>query len=379
MMLKPLLWLPLFIASTPAAALECSDLKPTPPANENIVFTGKVDASVDGLFAKVVPNGTDVEAAYKKVATKVLAEIPDADKRYMWERVLFLDCRALSEAKDVPVGKKVVVVGELYSKYRSPPPTIIPSGVKHPTAESNSPAADWFSGNEASPDKLPPHKTTSLGITDSGYALLYSEGAERSGFGLYTYLLLTPSIPDRSKAMLDAVSTYTASVTAFGDNTSHINAIYIPTKNSSKSEPLKPYLNGVAYATYDFDLSRSLIATICSSTSQEVKSICKTGLTLGPYMFTYVSPLKKNVKLSPPMLFVDLSPIQQGAFATLVDAYKEQIKRDDISDGQKINSLYIKILNVIEIAKVWTDPVEHAVGGVLHLISSQGENDEKPK
>jgi hypothetical protein len=77
-------------------------------------------------------------------------------------------------------------------------------------------------------------------------------------------------------------------------------------------------------------------------------------------MFTYVSPLKKNVKLSPPMLFVDLSPIQQGAFATLVDAYKEQIKSDDISDGQKINSLYIKILNVIEIAKVWTDPVEHA-------------------
>jgi hypothetical protein len=103
----------------------------------------------------------------------------------------------------------------------------------------------------------------------------YSAGAERSGFGLYTYLLLTPSIPDRSKTMLDAISTYTASVTAFGDDTSRINVIYIPTKNSLKSEALKPYNKGDTYASYDFDLSRSLIAIICGSTSQEVKSICR--------------------------------------------------------------------------------------------------------
>jgi hypothetical protein len=171
-MLKSLLWLPLFIASTPAAALDCSYLKPTPPANENIVFTGKVDASVDDLFARVAPEETNVEAAYEKVATNVLSEIPNADKNYMWQRVLFLDCRALSEAKDVPVGKKVLVVGELRSKYGSPPPTIKSSGIKQPTGGNNPPVADWFSGDEASIDKFPRRKPTSLDITDSGYALL---------------------------------------------------------------------------------------------------------------------------------------------------------------------------------------------------------------
>jgi hypothetical protein len=376
---KSLLWLPLFIASTPVAAFDCSNLKPTPPANEDIAFTGIVDESVDGVFAKVASEGTDVEAAYKKVAARVLSELPNADKNYMWKRVLFLDCHVVSEAKDLPIEKKAMVVGELYSKSGSAPPTIKAPGVRLPAAEDDSPDGGGSSGEDVTIWALPPHKPTSLGIMDSGYALLYSGGAERSGFGLYTYLLLTPSIPDRSKAMLDAISTYTASVTAFGNDTSHINVIYIPTKNSLKGGSFKHYNKGDTYASYDFELSRSLIATICGSTSQEVKSVCKTGLTLGPYMFTYVSPLKKNVKLSPPMLFVDLSSIQQGAFATLVDAYKEQIKSEDISSGQKIDSLYIKILNVIETAKVWADPVEHAVGGVLHLISPQGEDNEKPK
>ena len=119
-MLKSLLWLPLYVAITPAAAFDCSDLKPTPPKNESTSFTGKLDASVDGFFAKLASVGTKVEGTYNKVATDVLAEIPNADKLYMWERVLYLNCELLSEAKDVPSEKKLEMIGDLYSKFGAP-------------------------------------------------------------------------------------------------------------------------------------------------------------------------------------------------------------------------------------------------------------------
>ena len=140
-MLKSVLYLPLLIGFTPAIAFDCSDLKPTPPRNENISFTGKVDASVDGLFAKLASVGTKVEGTYSQVATNVLLQIPNADKLYMWERVLFLNCQLLSEAKDMPSDKKLQMVGELYTKFGSQPPPLNSSNTSNTTTTSgnNSP------------------------------------------------------------------------------------------------------------------------------------------------------------------------------------------------------------------------------------------------
>lgn len=126
-MLKSLRWLPLFMAITPAAAIECSDLKPLPPKNEDASFTGKLDASLDGFFAKLASVGTRVEGTYRQVATNVLAEIPNADKLYMWERVLYLNCQLLGEAKDVPSVKKLQMVEDLYAKFGSAPPPLAKS------------------------------------------------------------------------------------------------------------------------------------------------------------------------------------------------------------------------------------------------------------
>jgi hypothetical protein len=103
-------------------AFDCSPLRPQPPKDSTQNFTGKLDASVDGLFAKLATVGTKVEGTYTEVANNVLMQFPNADKLYMWERVLFLQCGLLNEAKDMTSKDKLQQVGELYLKFDSPPP-----------------------------------------------------------------------------------------------------------------------------------------------------------------------------------------------------------------------------------------------------------------
>ncbi|SHH22942.1 hypothetical protein [Bradyrhizobium erythrophlei] len=110
------------LAISPAMAFDCSPLKPQPAKDTAQTFTGKLDASVDGLFAKLASVGTKVEGTYSEIEKNVLMQFPGANKLYMWERVLFLQCGLLNEAKDMSSKEKLQQVGELYQKFDSPPP-----------------------------------------------------------------------------------------------------------------------------------------------------------------------------------------------------------------------------------------------------------------
>jgi hypothetical protein len=74
------------------------------------------------LFAKLASVGTKVEGTYAEVTKNVLKEFPNADKLYMWERVLFLQCQVINDAKDLTGKEKLQNVGDLYQKFNSPPP-----------------------------------------------------------------------------------------------------------------------------------------------------------------------------------------------------------------------------------------------------------------
>jgi hypothetical protein len=109
------------LCTSPAIAFDCSALKPQPPKDTSDAFTGKVDAAVDGLFAKLASVGAKVEGTYVDVSKNVLGRFPNADKLYMWERVLYLQCQLISEAKDMTSEAKLQQVNELYPKFGSPP------------------------------------------------------------------------------------------------------------------------------------------------------------------------------------------------------------------------------------------------------------------
>jgi hypothetical protein len=111
-----------FLGISPAMAFDCSPLKPQPPKDTAQNFSGKLDASLDGLFARLASVGTKVEGTYSEVAKNILTQFPNADKLYMWERVLYLQCGLLNEAKDMTSKDKLQQVGELYQKFNSPPP-----------------------------------------------------------------------------------------------------------------------------------------------------------------------------------------------------------------------------------------------------------------
>ena len=160
------------------------------------------------------------------------------------------------------------------------------------------------------------NKRLPASIVGNGYQFLYSKGAERGGFGLYTYVLLTSSNSERVKAMLEAVLNYTrqaSALVALGGDPTRINVIYIPLTPGRDPGP-NPGVTEIA-ARYNFDLSQALIEKICEMSTPEVLEICKTGLGSGPYLFSYARPIGNVGKLTPPILFVDLTRIQLGAFA----------------------------------------------------------------
>jgi hypothetical protein len=197
-------------------------------------------------------------------------------------------------------------------------------------------------------------------IIDSGYDTFFALGSERLGFGLYTYVLLTPTNPDRTAAFIDRIVRSTPESRVFGDDISRINIIYLPSNRDGSG--------------YNYDLSRQIMIRICEMTALELETICEGGLSVGPYLFTYSSPIRDVENLVPPLLFVDLSDVHKDAFSTFIDAYKQQIKRDDITDRRKIDALSLKVLNITMTAKDWVSPVEHAIGDIVHLISRDDGN-----
>jgi hypothetical protein len=220
-----------------------------------------------------------------------------------------------------------------------------------------------------SPPLPAPNAKPTSPIVDSGYEFLYTKGSERPGFGLYSYVLLTPSSPERAKAFLQAVFALTPHATAFGADIAQINAIYIPLLKDTKQGAVDAATNDDATAHYNFDLARALIQSICQA--PKVGSgfqSCQGGLSAGPYLFSYASPLGDGAKMAPPALFVDLSGYRQEAFPTIVDAYKAQVKRKDISDREEIDAFSITVLSALEAAASLLNPIRHAIGDAVQIV-----------
>jgi hypothetical protein len=110
----------------PALGLDCTDLKPTPPQNTDISLSGKMDGMIDGVFAKLVGAKGNIDGNYRRVATSVLQHFPNGETTYIWERVLFLQCRLLSEATDISSTEKFNMISGLYSKFSKAPPPLDP-------------------------------------------------------------------------------------------------------------------------------------------------------------------------------------------------------------------------------------------------------------
>jgi len=104
------------------AAVQCDALQLLPPRNTDRTFTGKLDAAVDGWFSKLAKVDGGAEGTYRDVSTYVLEQFPQADKLYVWERVIYLKCQLIAGSADLSTKDKLEAVDQLLTQFNSPPP-----------------------------------------------------------------------------------------------------------------------------------------------------------------------------------------------------------------------------------------------------------------
>jgi len=215
-------------------------------------------------------------------------------------------------------------------------------------------------------------------VLASAYDYLYRAGTERPGYGLYSYVLF-PVASRRAERFLEELFKTTSFVEVTGISLGYLNVMYLPTR-AEKLSALKPVVvNGLAPSVglfssdlYDYRLAQRLLVQICAAPAGVIRSICRSDLSRGPYLFTYASPASTLSRVPPPYLVLDLSRVHERAFGEFVSAYKAQVKREDFTDLERIANLRLRLLSTVLTAADWMDPIKGAMADIVHLA---GRND----
>jgi hypothetical protein len=189
-------------------------------------------------------------------------------------------------------------------------------------------------------------------ILGSVYDYLYRSSIEKARYGLYSYLLL-PAPGARSEQLLQEVFRTTSYVDLGGISTQQLNILYLPVRAAAVPQllPIVRYggaPNAADFASqyYDYSLARSLLSRLCQSPVGSAATLCRTDLSLGPYIVTYPQPASAVDPLPKPYLLVDLSAVPPEAFGELVSAYKQQVQGPDFAGGERVNTLRLRLLNI---------------------------------
>ena len=216
-------------------------------------------------------------------------------------------------------------------------------------------------------------------ILGSAYDYLYRAATEKPGYGLYTYLLM-PFSSARSERILIELFKTTSFVEISGISNDRLNIIYLPTRPEKTASLIPLVSDGSAPPSdlfladyYNHTLARKLLARVCDTPTQLLRKVCGTDLSRGPYLFTYPRPVSEATSLSPPYLFMDMSNVHERAFGEFLAAYKEQMKRPDFSDIERIDNLRLRILSIVLTAADWIDPIRGALADTVYMVEADGD------
>jgi hypothetical protein len=227
---------------------------------------------------------------------------------------------------------------------------------------------------------------TQMKILATGYAQLADPGKEDVGYGLYSYAVLT-SHSDQTSAFLGEIFKSIPPIEDTVAQRAQLNIFYIPIKRdasssfaeSAKTLEQKPNELGARYSQsfYDYKMARSVLYHICNPPAETIRELCEGDFSRGPYIFTYSKPASTLEPVPPPFLFVDLSDIDARAYGEIVAAFRAQVKREDIADGVRINSLRLRLLNIALKASDIIGPVKKAMADIVHPGSDKPEDTSK--
>lgn len=200
-----------------------------------------------------------------------------------------------------------------------------------------------------------------LNIITTNYDTLITRGGEVQGYGLYTYVLF-PRPTTKVRALIEVLLSQATAVNDTDVNLrKHINLVYVPTAGGVK-------LKQPADDKYDFDHGEKILFDICRGKVSELQALCDKAWGEGPFLFTYVRPIAPQSELDPPYLFVDLSDWPVSTYPEVIAAYRDQVKRADYTDRERIENYRLVILKFLQIAAGATPSIVKEAKEFLHVI-----------
>jgi hypothetical protein len=222
-------------------------------------------------------------------------------------------------------------------------------------------------------NSAPPERS----MLGSVFDYLYRAGTEKPQYGLYSYVLF-PIYKQRVKHFLQELFKTTSFVELINISFENLNIIYLPTRADRQSSLIPIVADGSAPSVipfalqfYDYALAQKILAQICTAPTEAIRTVCGTDLTRGPYLFTFRYPASALSPVPPPYLFVDLSNVHERAFGEFITAYKEQVKRTDYTDLERIDNLRLSLLNIVLTSADWIGPIKGTIENILHLNTSE--------
>jgi hypothetical protein len=130
---------------------------------------------------------------------------------------------------------------------------------------------------------------------------------------------------------------------------------------------------------YDYFFSRQFLNRICSNPPKGIADFCNLDHDSGLYIFTYVHPATATDHIPLPFLLVDLSDVPETAFPEFIESFKEQVKRQDMSDSECLNTFRLTalkhIMRISENIGPLGEEAENRLEKFFHMSSEAAEHE----
>jgi hypothetical protein len=222
-------------------------------------------------------------------------------------------------------------------------------------------------------------------IIGTRYGFFDERGGELDGLGLYSYAVLTSRFAvERNVAFLSELFQSTPMLSRDPPNPAALNVVHIPTKDAgaarvdvslpaSARTPARLRLSAAERSAgaildkhYDYEFALDILDRFCAAKFES----CAGADAAGPYLIVLNDPIRRGGATR--YLFLDLTAVHPKAFGELLSAFKAQVRLEDFTDRQKVDSLRLALLDLTLDAADWVNPISEGVAGIMELVWPDG-------
>ena len=180
--------------------------------------------------------------------------------------------------------------------------------------------------------------------------LLTSLNTEKTGYGMYTYVLfgrrleqrglIDSTTLERYNNILSAIHVATTPKNVSESMPKETNIFYIPAKKHGE-------VKAVSLSGYNSTLSMKFISNLAKLIRNNRALVLRFTSRPGPFLISTFDPAGKITSQDAPFLYADLSETNPDAMKEVIKAYKLRISGEQINEVTKFSFFRLKLLNFI--------------------------------